>query len=408
MAYYVHTWEGDTLRWIKSVLIQTSKKLILSALVVSVIPLYLGICHVRQQSVPLGKAPFVHWSGLDPHNEVFITWESSSETDSFVRYGTDPDNLSLTLQDKASVTLHRLHLTGLMPDMRYYYQAGPSSVFPHDQLSKVQSFSTAPDIPKEFSVACVSDTQQIFGVGYYNRVAAAISKHSDAAFVIDAGDLSQVAEDQQHWNQFFKESVYMDRIPFVPCPGNHDDIDSPDSKYVKYFGITANDRDVYYAFDWGNARFIIAQIANTYHADMENPRNEIPFKWLEETLAASQDRDYRILVYHRDNIKGMNALVEKYNVSLVLHGHIHSYRRYMIDGHTYLEIGNGATMQDSPVIKAPNDQKRSNGAGFTQLTINQTGIRLESFTPTMDRMDDVFLRRDIATGNLVPEETTND
>ena len=356
----------------------------------------------------MDKTPFVHWSGLDPHNEVFITWESSDETDSFVRYGIDPENIFTTVLDETPVTLHRLHLTGLLPDTCYYYQAGPSFSVPYDRLSKVQSFRTAPHTSEEFRVACVSDTQEIFGVGYYNNVAAAISKNSDAAFVINAGDLVQVAEDQQLWNLFFKESLFMDHIPIVPCPGNHDDIDRSDSKYVKYFGTTENDRDVYYAFDWGSARFIIAQIASISHKDPDSPRNEIPYQWLEETLAESQDRDYRILVYHRDQIDGINALVEKYNVSLVLHGHRHSYTRYMINRHTYVCIGNGATIQESPLRNVAGVQKKTNGAGFTQLTINPSGIRLESFTLTMDKMDDVLLRRNIDTGLLVPEEMTND
>ena len=393
---------------IKTALIKIGIKLLLSILVISIPALYLGICHLRQQMMPIDKAPFIFWSGLDPHNEVFVSWETSSETDSFIRYGTDPDNLNLTIHDETLTTLHRIHLTDLLPDTQYYYQAGPSFSVPQDQLSKVQSFKTAPNTSNEFNVVCVSDTQQIFGVGYYNRVAASINKHVNPAFVINAGDLSQVAEDQQHWNQFFRESVFLDHIPLVPCPGNHDNIDRSDSKYIKYFGTTANDKDVFYAFDWGKARFIIAQVANVSHADPDNPRNKIPFEWLEKTLAESQDRDYRILVYHRDQIKGMTDLVEKYKVSLVLHGHIHSYTRYMINGHTYLCIGNGATMQDSPMSKMPGVKKKTNGAGFTQLTINDTGIKLETFTPTMDKMDAVFLRRHVETGLLIPEQTTNE
>ncbi len=382
-------------------------RLILSFLVVSGLLGYMGVCMLSQGMQPMDKDPFVYWSGLDPHTEVYVSWESSVETDSFIRYGTDPEDLRYSLHDETPATLHRFHLTGLTPDTCYYYQAGPSSTVPRDQLSKVQRFKTAPDTPQEFSVACVSDTQQIFGVGYYNRVAAAINENSNAAFVINAGDLSQIADDQQHWNQFFRESVYLDHISLVPCPGNHDDIDSPDSKYIKYFGTTANDRDVFYAFDWGNARFIVAQVANVSHTNADNPRNEIPFQWLEETLAASQDRDYRILIYHRDKFDGMTSLVEKYKVSLVLHGHVHSYTRYMVNGHTYLCIGNGATIQESPIIKLPNVQKKTNGAGFTQLTFNTAGIRLETFTPTMDRMDDVFLRRNVDTGLLIPDDAAN-
>ena len=393
---------------LKKIIAWAVVRLFLSILVVSIPFLYMGFCQLRHQVLPVDKPPFVHWSGLDPHSEVFVTWETSGNTGAFISYGTDPNNLTLRMENNAASTLHRFHLTGLSPNTRYYYQAGPPSAAPPRRPFKVQTFKTAPVDAGEFNVTCISDTQEIFGLGYYSTVGAAIARHPDTSFVINAGDLTQTAEDQALWNLFFHQSPFLDRVPLVPCPGNHDDIDSPDSKYVKYFGFTENNRDVFYSFDWGTTRFIIAQTGNRSHVDPAEPRNAAHFKWLEETLAAGQDKDYRILVCHINRLESMAPLVEKYNVSLVVHGHAHTYSRYTVNGRVYVCLGNGATIQDGSIERAPNVQRKTNGAGITRLTVNQAGIRLETFTPMMDVMDSVFLRRDGNTGVLVPEETKTD
>ncbi|MHA1369326.1 MAG: metallophosphoesterase, partial [Promethearchaeota archaeon] len=358
-----------------------------------------------QASLPLDKTPFVHWSGLDPHSEVYITWETTEKTGSFIKYGTAPNNLSIELENTSLTTFHRFHLTGLKPDTRYYYQAGPSSSSALDNLYPIQTFKTAPNISKEFNITLISDTQQIFGIGFYNTIAQAIKNNGDTDFLVNIGDFTEESDNQNLWNQFFKESVYLDRIPLVPAPGNHDNIDSPGSLYVKYFGVTENERDVFYSFNWSNTQFIIAQIGNRAHVDPNNPRNKAHFEWLNKTLENGLSMDYRILIYHIHRMNIMSPIIEKYNVSLVVHGHAHQYSRTYYRNHTYVCLGNGATIQAQKLELEPNVQKLTNAAGFTRLTINSTGIKLETFTPTMDIMDSVFLRRESPTsGILIPDQ----
>ena len=101
----------------------------------------------------------------------------------------------------------------------------------------------------------------------------------------------------------------------------------------------------------------------------------------------------------------MAPIIEKYNVSLALYGHVHQYRRTYYHNHTYICLGNGATIQGTMLEPEPYIQKLGNGAGFTQIFFNSTGIKVVTYTPTMDIMDSVFLRRENpASGLLIPDQ----
>jgi|GEM_PF-1098517 len=387
---------------VKRMLADFSRKALLSALVLSVPLGYVGISYLRQELLPDDKPAFVHWSGLDPHSEVFVTWETADETRSVIQYGTDPKDLAFRAEEDTLQRLHRFHLTDLSPNRQYYYRSGSCE----SALGMLRTFRTAPpaDTEEPFNVTFISDTQQVLGIGYYNKVASSIRENLDTAFVVNVGDLTDTAEDQGLWNLYFAESTYLDRFPLVPCPGNHDAIDRPGSKYPHYFGTTENDKDVYYSFDWGSAFFVVAQIGNQSHVDPADPDNADHFRWLRETLAGAQDRKYRILIYHINRLHIMSPIVEEYNVSLVMHGHAHAYSRYTFQGHTYVCLGNGATLQVGTERKDSYVQKKTHGAGFTRLTFHLDGVQLETFTPTMDVMDSAFLRRNEDNGVLLAED----
>ena len=376
----------------------------LSVLVLSPILGYIGYSSVSLHLYPLEKAPFIHWSGIDPHHEVYVTWETGTETGSYVKYGTESENLDQVIENSTKKLIHTIHLFGLTADTQYYYQVGPSPDAVLEQLSEIQTFTTAPVSPKDFSAMFFSDTQQIFGLGGYDKVGKAIDKMGDAAFASCLGDFVQNHESKQEWNQFFDESPYLDRIPLVPVAGNHDGIDTPDNMYSEFFGFTENGRDVFYSFNWSNTQFIVAQFANRAHMIRDDPRNDANFEWLNKTLENGQGMDFRVLLYHihRDVVV---PIVEKYNVSLAIHGHAHQYTRRYMNNHTYLCLGNGATIQETVIEREDYYQAECSGVGFTRLNINATGIEIQTFTPTLEIMDAVFLRRESPTsGILVPDK----
>ena len=385
-------------------------------LVLSPILSYMGYSMLAPNFISSDNQSFIHWSGLDPHTEVYVTWETTQESGTYVKYGTDPTNLDQYFENTTVKNMHQAHLTGLNDNTRYYYRVGPDSISDTSSLSPIRSFKTAPSTYKEFNATFISDTQQIWGLGGYDKVGKAIKNNGDTGFVAILGDLVQTDDNQQHWDQFFKESVYSDRVPLVPVPGNHDGIGSSDSLYPNYFGITEDNGDVYYSFNWSNTQFIVAQFDVRDHLiylpDSEDEeilrktaRNKAHFEWLNETLENGQGMDFRIMLYHIHENNELNHIIEKYNVSLVLHGHGHQYIRRYNNNHTYIQLGNGATIQSTVVDDyKPEVQEQTNGVGFTQLFINSTGIKVTTLNPTLEIMDSVFLRRESPTsGILIPD-----
>ena len=77
--------------------------------------------------LPPPRGPYLQM-GTD--TGIHLRWRTDSLTDSRVRFGDAPDNLSFTIDDPAPVTNHEVPLTGLTPDTLYYYSVGSSaSVF---------------------------------------------------------------------------------------------------------------------------------------------------------------------------------------------------------------------------------------------------------------------------------------
>src|SRR5688572_27858522 len=53
-----------------------------------------------------------------------VRWRTSTPTDSLVRFGTTPGNLTATAAHSTSKTEHEVRLTGLNPNATYYYSVG--------------------------------------------------------------------------------------------------------------------------------------------------------------------------------------------------------------------------------------------------------------------------------------------
>ncbi len=368
--------------------------------------------YVYQLSFPDEKYPFVQFSGYDPRTEAIITWETIEPEESVVWYGVIEQWLNYKKKDSAREYIHRVVLTGLNPDTTYYYRVGTEK--PDSNIrSPVFSFKTAPNNDKTpFEFLLYSDSQQFFGIGWHERICNAIAGYENISFVADVGDLCQEWDYKPDWNQFFKEStVYMRKFPFVPCLGNHDGYypeDDPENNkhhYKKYFGATVSDDGFYYSFSWSNTLFIVGEISKTGDRDPTIDRNRKHDIWLKETLSRGQDKDFRILMFHRQLfsaegddeqlIARIVPIAEKYNVDLVLYGHHHHYERFLYNDRTYICLGGGGGQQfGSDFFRTSENYTRSfsMGPSYTKVSVDSRELKIVTYSAENDVIDSCFIK----------------
>ena len=94
---------------------------------------------VSAQTVTRG--PYLQLATAD---SIVIRWRTDIATDSVVRFGDAPGNLTSTEPLPLATTEHEVEVTGLLSDTRYYYSVGDSSqVLAGDDVDHF--FATAPD-----------------------------------------------------------------------------------------------------------------------------------------------------------------------------------------------------------------------------------------------------------------------
>lgn len=386
------------------------KQFILTLLIFSPVPVFFGLMFFYQLSFPDEKNPFVQFSGRDPRTEAIITWETNEKEKSTVWYGIERNNLNWKKTNNNRVNIHRIILTGLKPNTKYYYRVGIDGLSPIYR-SSISSFKTAPSrTDVDFEFIAYSDTQQIVGIGWNALICKKIAEQEGLSFVADVGDICQNWDYKPDWNQFFQEaSIYTNKYPFVPCIGNHDgyypeeDPENNKHYYKSYFGATVDQDKFYYSFNWANTLFVVAEISKTSDEDISIERNFQHDLWLNRTLAKGQDKTFRILMLHRqifsseENNEKLIArivpIVEKYNVSLVLYGHHHHYERFLYNGRTYLCLGGGGGQQyGSNFFKTTQYTKNfALGPSYTKISIKSAQINILTFSAENDLIDNCSL-----------------
>ena len=307
----------------------------------------------------LVRAPYLQ-SGTS--SSVIIKWRTDEATDSLVRYGLDPDSLTLSASDPESTTEHAVQLTGLSADVKYYYSVGSSSVLQMAGGDRDHFVVTAP-VPgtaKPTRIWIIGDS------GTADRNAEAVrdaflnfTESRDPDLWIMLGDNAYYdGTDAEYQAAVF--NTYRQVLPKTvlwPTLGNHDgrtaDSTTESGPYYDIFSLPRNGEaggvasgtEAYYSFDYGNMHFICL---DSYETD-RSPDGAM-MTWLAADLAAN-DREWVIAFWHhapyskgprdsdevgRSILLRRNAvpILERYGVDLVLTGHSHAYERsYLIDGH---------------------------------------------------------------------------
>ncbi len=266
-------------------------------------------------------------------SSVIVGWLSKTGDSEAVAV-TKPDGTAVTTAPGKDDTSVRASgekqmwstIAGLEPDTVYCYtlQAGATP------LSERIGFRTAPaaDSKRPIRFLAFGDS----GGGGSDQFAL-LEQMSKVPFdiMIHTGD---IAYDSGTRGEFEDNvfSVYSDlfrHLGFFPSAGNHDYKTMQGAPFRDVFNLPGDSGEKWYSYDYGPIHFVALDTESDYGAQM---------KWLDKDLAATK-QPWKILYMHKPPYssgehgsdmalrKGLEPLLAKYGVQLVLAGHDHDYER---------------------------------------------------------------------------------
>ena len=257
---------------------------------------------------------------------------------------------------------------------------------------------TMPNKADSFKFAVLGD----FGTGSKEQYElAAIMKRVHDQYPFDlvtlVGDNLYGSERPQDFQQKFEkpyQALLEAKVSFYAALGNHDD---PTQRYYKPFNMNGQ---LYYSFKAPKQDVRFFALESTY-------MDQDQLKWIESELSKSGEK-WKIAFFHHPLYSSarthgstlklrevLEPLFIKYNVSLVLNGHDHTYERikpqngilYFVEGSSG-QLREGDLRKGSPLTAAGNDTDRAfmlmeiDGDTLTFNTIGRTGTVIDSGTWT--------------------------
>ncbi|RFS20752.1 metallophosphoesterase [Chitinophaga silvatica] len=300
-------------------------------------------------------------------NSIVIRWRTDSYTRSRVQYGTEPGKLDQQAQNADLVTEHKIKITDLKPNTRYYYSIGGYQyVLQGDENNR---FTTLPvsGTTGLFRIAALGDcgNNSVNQRQVKDQLIKYLGNKELNAWILLGDNAYPNGKDAEYQSNFF--NVYKDDLlrysPLFPAPGNHDYRDNDISaKYnaethqTAYFqnftmptegeaGGLASHNPAFYSFDVGNVHFLSLdsyglEDNSTHMWDTAGAQAQ----WVLNDLAANKNKDWVVAYFHHppytmgshdsddeDDLIAIREnfihLLERNGVDLVVNGHSHVYER---------------------------------------------------------------------------------
>jgi len=246
------------------------------------------------------------------------------------------------------VRRHRVSVDRLEPDTLYRYSLGDGT---EERWGPWQTVKTAPDPSSNLRFLYLGDAQTGLE-GWERLLKAAYQRHPALDFIVLAGDLVDRGNERTNWDHFFlrAEGVF-DRLPLMPCSGNHEYLDMGPRLYRAVFELPRNgpsgiDPDLVYHFDCGDAFFAVLD-STLATCDPDNARRQA--EWLDAILQQTK-ASWKFVIFHhpvypshpwRDTPalrKHWVPIFDRHHVDFVLQGHDHTYQRtYPLRAHQRVE-----------------------------------------------------------------------
>ncbi len=236
------------------------------------------------------------------------------------------------------VIKHSITVTGLKPGTAYSYRIGDAK---KGFWSDKGTYTTA-DNSSGFSFIQVSNTagatQKEYDI-WAKTLNAALKTTPKAAFIVHTGDMTYNAATGEQWGLALNS--VSDILTDTPLMYTSSDSDTAEFDIMtKYFNFGGNaptqisEKGLYYSYDYNNAHFTVL---NTNDLNKDGTLRTNQLKWLREDLNESKDAQWKIIVLHEplygnadsDSklLAQLSAMIESYDIDLILQGHEAVYLR---------------------------------------------------------------------------------
>lgn len=359
------------------------------------------------------KGPYIQ---NPTQTSIVIMWQSDAECEGTVNWG-ESDILGNTAASPAG-ELHEVKIEGLAPSQSYFYKVTCGG----DQSEKY-GFSSAPLKSEPFSFILFGDTRS--NHDQHAEVVKALLKEKADLF-LHTGDIVATGSNEEQWTKYFEiERELLANKPMIYAIGNHDAPGNAEL-YLRYLSLPKTEGDegkteCYYAFDYGNTRFIILDTFTNLLFAANHQRG-----WFIEQMQAAYDDHsirhvfialhegpYSIKEGRGGNFQLQSVLdkVEQYGIAAVVSGHDHHYWRGVNSkGLNFIVSGAGG----APLYDITINDKHGGEIYAYEKTLAYTLFEVDGdiVTATSKRTDgtvlDYFVWESVQAGSATDTETDGD
>ncbi len=361
-------------------------------------------------NVTLTRGPYLQAGSKD---SITLRWRTDAATNSKVKWGTVNGIYTDSAVDLTLTTEHILRIGTLLPDTKYYYTVGGTSITL--QSGADNNFTTLPpdNTTRKLRFAAFGDcgTNSANQVNVRNSFVNYIGNKGLDAMLLLGDNAYSAGLDAEFQTGFF--NIYQDELlkkyKLYPTPGNHDYGDNSANTglrnlaYHTIFSVPKNGEaggvasgvTNYYSYNIGDVHFVSL---DSYGKDDANTTKMydtagVQVTWLKKDLDANTKKWTVIYFHHPPYTKTshnsddeqdlaairerMVTIFERYGVDLVLCGHAHAYERsYLLKGY-YRNFANQIKDADFNAVlhTATGDNRNANynGIGNSCPYIYQSG-----------------------------------
>jgi hypothetical protein len=217
----------------------------------------------------LERPPYLQ---LGTPSSMVVRWRTDTPSESLLRYGPAPGQLTTVIQAPGTRTEHEIEIKGLKPQSVYYYSVGTSTqTLAGDDSDHYFRTSPPSGASSNFRIWVIGDSGTADATAAAVRDAYQNFAGADPADVwLMLGDNAYSSgEDAEYTAAVFQMYPRILRNTLLwPSPGNHDlrssESATQSGPYFESFtlprqgeaGGVASGTEAYYSFDYGNVHFV--------------------------------------------------------------------------------------------------------------------------------------------------------